>query len=564
MDFDELKYRIKTENPIESVVRDYVELRRAGRNLKALCPFHDEKTPSFMVSPDKGFYHCFGCKASGDVIKFVQDIEHISFMEAVELLAERAGIDISQFKGRFSTGDTEDIYEANERAMMYYNKAIKYNREAYNYLQNRGITKRDIDRYRLGYADYDNPLVKHIKSEKWDFSQFEKAGLIMKNNNQYRDRFYGRIMFPISNHMNKIIGFGGRILKGNGPKYINSAENKVFKKGNFLYGLNIAKKSIYDAQSAILTEGYMDFIALHKTGIVNTVAQLGTACTENQSKLLARMAEKIIIMYDGDDAGRDAAFRSIPILLKNNLSVEVFVYEEYSDPDELASSKSIDMDYINSHSVNFIEYVLSNYKTDVTDPLLREKHAVSYIIKAINSIEDTVLRELYQKRAARKLKISMNLFGTSGKKPVKKNRPVRSESEASDLYIETISMMLSSDETGKKFCEELEDSEFRDIKTKGFFAEICNTLHDEGHVDAREMIENNSKDELKNRLLERTLYYTDKRPSDKKINTYIHLIRKHTVMKKLEETERKRKHIKDKEEIKRLDELIILLRKKLM
>ena len=563
--FEDLIFRIKSQNPIENIIGEYVELKKTGKNFKGLCPFHDEKTPSFIVSPDKAFYHCFGCKASGDIIKFIEEIEHISFMESLELLAEKSGIDITQYKGHFQKGDSAEIIGANETAAIFYNNELKYSKPAYDYLIKRGLRKKHIDLFKLGFAKYGNALTKHITSKKLSFNEFEKAGLIMKSGNGYRDRFYNRIMFPISNHSGKTIGFGGRIFEGEGPKYINSSENTVFKKGYYLYGLNMSKKVIRQKSIAVITEGYMDFISLYKAGVDNAVAQLGTACSSMQANLISRMAEKVILMYDADDAGINAALRSIPILLKENIAVDVFIYEKYKDPDEIVEKESsIDLEYIKKHSVDFIEFAKRYESRNMDDEIIRKKHIITFISNAIRLVTNNALKNVYINIASENLDINKSVFweeNASLKFREKKKKNVVVE-KTNILYTELISLMLSNNDLAIECCEGIDDAEYYDIKTKNTFIQICNNLENTDNI-----VDNSSKNvninSLDEKIIERIFYYENKKPDIKKTRKVIELIKRDGIMRKIEENESKKKHIKDDEERKRLDQMNIFLRKKL-
>lgn len=563
---DDLIYRLKSVLPIEAIVGEYVELKKSGRNLKGLCPFHDEKTPSFFVSPDKGFYHCFGCKASGDIIKFIEEIEHVNFIEAVQMLAEKANIDTSEYKFQARSGDSDEIIAANEDAAKFYNNELKYNREAYRYLTSRGMTKRQIDRHRIGYARSGNPLVKHIRHREGNWKQFEKAGLIMKNENTYRDRFYNRIMFPIADRMGKIIGFGGRVMEGNGPKYINSAENAVFKKGHFLYGLDMAKKSIRQSSTVIICEGYMDFIALYNAGIVNAVAQLGTACTPMQAKLLSRMAEKVILMYDADSAGIEAAKRSAPILLKEGIAVYVFEYEQSKDPDELLKAvDSIDFDYINSHSVDFITFARKYVSVDNDDSIIRKKHIIEYAANAIKGIKDMSLKAVYVEHACRELNVNKSAFLTGEDEHVGRNRRKSPEQgkAGNGIYTELLAMMLSDADIAFECCQYIDDDEYNDIGTKGLFMNICNHLAQSKQYNIDNIMNSDKIKDYNDEILEKVLKYADRKYDISRARKIIALVKRDSIIRNLNEIEMKKKRTEDREERDRLDQLSILLRKKL-
>lgn len=558
---EDLIYRIKDQNPIENVISEYVRLKNSGRNFKGLCPFHDEKTPSFYVSSEKGFYHCFGCKASGDVIKFIQEIEHVDFWEAAEILASRSGIDISQYKGGH-TGDYSKIVDANEKAMLFFNNRLKFNTEAYAYFEERGLSKKDIETFQLGYSDPSHTLMKHIKDKAYDVKDFIKAGLIIEGK-VYRDRFNGRLMFPIVNHMGRIIGFGGRIMKGTGPKYINSSENEVYKKGNFLYGLNLSRTEIAQKGFCIITEGYMDFISMYRSGLRACAAQLGTACTIEQAKLIRKITEKVIIMYDSDTAGKEAALRSIPIMLQAGLAVDVFINDEYKDPDEIVKNvENADYDFISKNSVDFIEYAARHFALTQKDKILREKHLISYVSDAIRGITDNALKNAYSLEARNRLKISQVMFAEKREtRPVRIEKPVRKTGR--DVYLDIIAMMIADSHHAKYVCQELEDDEFSDLTTKGVFTEICNSIDESREYNIDNFINNDNIKDLREYVLEKVMNYTENPPELKRINLVMAIARRSRIEKKIKELEERKSRTDDEEEKDRLNEVMTLLKKKL-
>lgn len=562
---NDLIYRIKSILPIESVVGDYVELKKSGRNLKGLCPFHDEKTPSFFVSPDKGFYHCFGCKASGDIIKFIEEIEHVNFVEAVEILAEKANIDMSEYKFQQRSGESDQIIKANEEAALFFNNDLKYSKEAYGYLQSRGLTKREIDRHRLGFAKTGNPLFKHIKRKGFAVQDFEKAGLIVKHKGSFRDRFYNRVMFPIADRMGKIIGFGGRILQGDGPKYINSSENAVFKKGHFLYGLDMAKKQIRQSNTVILCEGYMDFITLFNAGIENAVAQLGTACTSVQARLLSRMAERVILMYDSDNAGIDAALRSAPILLKEGLAVYIFEYSDSKDPDELIrNTEGVDNGYIDSNSVGFIEFAIKHLSSGNNDQLIRKKHVIEYTVNAVSGIKDKSLQSVYIEHACKELTVNKSIFLSSpGEQAGNNKKKDISKMPGNAIYTELIAMMLSDADIAFECCQYIDDDEYHDIITKSLFMDICNHLAQSKQYNIDNIINSDKLKDYDNEIIEKIFKYSNSKADIKRARKIISLVKRDSIKRNLKEIETKKKRTEDREERDRLDQLSILLRKKL-
>lgn len=330
---------IKSRCNIVDVIGSVVTLKKTGANYQGLCPFHNEKTPSFVVSETKQMFTCFGCHASGDVIEFVKKYYNLSFMEALEKLANQCGIKIED---SFNRGEKKDIYfEVNREAARFFFKALRANDNAgMRYVINRGLTKETLHDFGIGYADESwNSLYNYLKAKGYKEEVMLKLGLISESKGRYYDRFRNRVIFPIQNTAGKVIAFGGRAIGDDMPKYLNSPETPVFSKKNNLYGLNITKNFVNESDCAILVEGYMDVISLFQGGVKNVSASLGTALTENQSKLLKRYTKNIVLSYDADSAGINAAIRGSEILHKEGCKVRILHISDGKDPDDFIKSK---------------------------------------------------------------------------------------------------------------------------------------------------------------------------------------------------------------------------------
>lgn len=326
---------IKSRCNIVDVIGRVVTLKRTGSNYKGLCPFHNEKTPSFVVSENKQIFKCFGCGESGDVLSFVEKYYKLDFKGAAEMLAKDYGIDIS---GAFTDqGNKKELYEINRRAARFFYRALRErDNPGYRYMAGRGISNEMLRAFGIGYAD-DNwtSLTDYLKGSGCDPKTLLALGLVSRSDKgSYYDKFRGRVIFPIINTAGEIIGFGGRIIGQGEPKYLNSQETRVFQKKNNLYGLNIAKNYIGKEDCIILVEGYMDVVSLHQAGIKNAVASLGTALTANQATLIKRFTKNVILSYDSDSAGQNAADRGLDILYNEGLKAKVLKVPEGKDPDE--------------------------------------------------------------------------------------------------------------------------------------------------------------------------------------------------------------------------------------
>lgn len=325
---------IKSRCNIVDVIGRAVPLKRAGSNYKGRCPFHNEKTPSFVVSETKQIFTCFGCGATGDVISFVERYYQLDFMQAIEKLAEEYGITVR--RGFQKNENREEAYRINREAAKFFFRALRQQANpGYDYMKNRGITPETLNKFGIGYADSQwDSLYRHLTGMGFKEEKLLELGLISKSRGKYYDKYRSRVMFPIINTSGKVIGFGGRIVGEGNPKYLNSQESSVFLKKNNLYGLNITRQEISREDQAILVEGYMDVVSLYQSGVRNVSASLGTALTENQAKLLKRYTDNVILSYDADQAGIKAALRGLDILHREECRVKVLHVTDGKDPDE--------------------------------------------------------------------------------------------------------------------------------------------------------------------------------------------------------------------------------------
>lgn len=407
---------VADKNDIRDVISQYVNLKKAGSSYVGLCPFHNEKTASFSVSPQKGIFHCFGCGEGGNVIHFMMKIENMPFVEAVEKLAQRAGITLPKTDDRDNerhariARERDTVYEINMASAEYFYSNLKGSNNAVEYLKKRLLSGADAKKFFLGYAKdgWDN-LFKHLLSLGYGEGDILKAGLIKASDNgKYYDFYRNRIMFPIFDTRNRVIAFGGRSLGDDKPKYLNSPDTSVFSKSRNLYFLNVARRSKKDF--VILVEGYMDVVALAKNGYTNTVATLGTALTSAQAKLIASEFKEVVICYDSDGAGRNATNKAIRILREQEITISVLNLRDKKDPDE----------YINSYGVARFDNCISKRKPDMMylmDTLEEEYDIaqksqrisfVSDVLEYFRLIKNPVELDVYIEELADRTKVSAN------------------------------------------------------------------------------------------------------------------------------------------------------------
>ncbi len=390
---DELLEKIKDNSDIVNIISDYVSLKKSGSNYIGLCPFHNEKTPSFTVSESKQLFHCFGCGEGGDVLTFIMKKENLDFIDAVQLLADKLGIDVEQNNVNEKVNKERlKTFEINKKAARYFFNNLMKNKYALSYLAKRKISVKAIRQFGLGFSlDSWDSLYNYLKGDSYSDEEIEKTGLIIKSNknNSYYDRFRNRIIFPIIDTKGNILGFGGRVLDNTMPKYLNSPDTVVFNKGNHLYGLNLLNR-YSNRKRILLVEGYMDVISLFSRGINYSVASLGTAFTERQSKLIKRYGEEIYICYDSDTAGIKATLKAIEIMHKIDVKPRIISLPNGMDPDDYVKNYGlVEFESLFAKSLNHIEFKVQNikkkYDLEKLDDKIKFTKEVAKIIKDIKS-----------------------------------------------------------------------------------------------------------------------------------------------------------------------------------
>lgn len=403
-DLDELRSRVNIVDEVAKVV----QLKRTGANYKGCCPFHNEKTPSFVVSEQKQIFTCFGCGETGSVFKFVQRYYNLEFTEAVEKLAKENGFTLT-VSGGGDDKEREKYYDINKEAARFFYRCFTEGKNAgYAYMKKRGIEDAILKKFGIGYADETwDSLYTHFKAKGIDERILLELGLISEKNGRYYDKFRNRVMFPIINTAGKVIGFGGRAIGDAEPKYLNSPENRIFQKKNNLYALNTCKQDIAKESLAIMVEGYMDVISLYQGGVHNAVASLGTALTENQARLIKRYTKNVVLSYDADSAGRKAALRGIDVLGAQDCKVKVLHVTDGKDPDEFIKQhgKAAFMDLV-QNALPMTDYKIASIRQNVDTSNGEGKidfiRQVSGVIRALSPVE----ADIYIKKLADELKIA--------------------------------------------------------------------------------------------------------------------------------------------------------------
>ncbi len=449
---DELIDEIRNRTDIVDIISQYVVLKRSGRNFFGLCPFHKEKSPSFSVSPDKQIFHCFGCGVGGNVFHFVSKIENISFREALEMLAEKSGVELPTLE---SDGDNKlmqlksKVYEINKCAAEFYHENLyKPNaKPAQEYVKKRKMDNTTLKNFMIGYSNNNySELYNMLKAKGFTEEEILASSLVNKTKDgKFIDRFRGRLMFPIQDVRNRVIAFGGRVLDDSKPKYINSPENIVYSKGRHLFGLNVAKKYENKMKKVIIVEGYMDAISLHQRGIHNAVASLGTAMTDAQGHLLRNNSEQVIIGYDSDGAGQAATMRGLEILQSMGCDIRILGIEGAKDPDEFVLKygperfiKQVD------NSISLVEYKVKVLKNSLNIEQPNDKiKFLKEIANVLSKIDNDIEKEVYADKISNEYKVSkeaiyaeinkLNKSNKQGSKILEKSRPKMQIKETEEI-----------------------------------------------------------------------------------------------------------------------------------
>ncbi len=489
---------------VSEVIGKRVEIKKAGKEYKACCPFHNEKTPSFTVSPEKGFYHCFGCGAHGTALGFLMDYERLTFVEAIEELAKMVGIPVPITKeDRVVNKENNDLKSLLSRVSKHYEKNLKESTIAIEYFKSRGIDGKTARHYALGFAkkSYDDILKNFGKTDK-DRKQLLACGLLTeKDDGGYFDKFRNRVMFPIRNNRGEVVGFGGRVIADEEPKYLNSPGTVLFKKGELLYGLFESKKSIAERNSAIIVEGYTDVIGLYQFGVGNSLATLGTATTDNHINKIFRISDQIIFCFDGDDPGRKAAEKAmklcLPLVRKNKEAY--FLILEDEDPDEFIRKhghKQFEARLATAQSTDEFLINICNKTSDITS-VKGKANAIENAMALVNTIQDGIYKDLMVEKIASEYNLtleklvnyvpSQKITKKASRTDAQRNKPAYLKNRPS-LINQAIRILLHKPELGKII--DL-NNQFKHLDQKGVnvLREIIQLIHAKDSIKLATIIE---------------------------------------------------------------------------
>jgi DNA primase len=492
---------------IVEIISGYVPLKRRGRNFIALCPFHNEKTPSFTVSPDKQIYHCFGCGKGGNVFTFLMEHEKITFVESVTLLAERYGIVLPRYR-REEDAKTERLQYANQVAAEFFQacaKNARYREKIERYLyQTRGLSSETVEQFQIGLAPEDwDGLLKYAQKKDLSPQELEKAGLAIKSEKtgEYFDRFRLRLMFPIFNLSGKVVAFGGRALKkGESAKYMNSPETLVYDKSNILYGLNFSRGAIRETESAILVEGYFDFLSLYQAGLHNVAAVSGTAFTKQQARLLARFARKAYLFFDADSAGRSAALRSVEHFFNAGIEPIITTPPPKTDPDSYV--REFGPEGVLKLLDKGLPYLAFRFEgMDFNAMTMREKEQVVREIRSlVGGIDEPIRRDIFISSAAAMMKLPANDFKPG--RPDSKTTPKIPERSRNLNVIESefLSLFLGQPLLIELAWDEISPDDFEGPGHGAIYARMIESYRNSGQIHPDRIIEEISDETEKSAL----------------------------------------------------------------
>lgn len=434
---------------IEEVVADFVSLKRRGTNFIGLCPFHNEKTPSFTVSPAKGIFKCFGCGKAGNTVNFLMEHEHYTYPEALRFLAKRYHIEIAEEEQTpekiQEQNEKETLFLLNQFAQRYFEQTLFENEEGkaigLTYLRERGFRDEFIRKFQLGYSKEGwEDFSTHAISEGYKAEYLVKTGLSIQKENRLIDRFHGRVMFPIHSASGRIIGFGGRILSADKQtaKYMNSPESDIYNKSKSLYGLYFARNAMVAKNACYLVEGYTDVISLHQSGIENVVASSGTSLTTDQVKLIQRYTPNITILYDGDPAGIKASLRGIDMILEQGMNVKIVLFPEGDDPDSFARShRAAEVEaFIAKNAVNFILFKTRLLLDETAGDPVKKAGLVKEIVNTISIIPDGITRTFFTRECSSLLAVPEQTLVNEMNKILRKNFSKKLQEESGQTYTE--------------------------------------------------------------------------------------------------------------------------------
>jgi len=583
----DLLEEIRNRCDIVDVISEYVHLKPAGKGFKGLCPFHGEKTPSFMVSPEKQLFHCFGCGEGGNVFNFLMKYEKFSFFEAVKVLAKKSGValPVDEEKENFLDREKEKLYILNNLVANYYRECLfrtNQGKKVINYFKKRGINNASVEKYRLGYAPSGwDTLNNFLKKKGYSYKELIKAGLIKKGKieGKYIDYFRDRIIFPIFNLSGRVIGFGGRVLENSLPKYINSPETLIYNKGSNLYSLNYAKEDIRKKNYIIIVEGYTDVLITQQYGFNNVVASLGTALTNKQIDLVKRFTDMVLIAYDADSAGNMATLRSLDLIIKAGLNIKVIDLPQGDDPaDFLVKKGENPFQNLIDSSLSLIDYKLKFlYSKNSVKTIEGKVKVIKGIIPTLSIIGNEVELRAQTKKISEELKLSEEAILIELKKYksgsiYSSSNFVKPNSESGNIKAEKILIgcMLENEHIAQNILKKLKSEDFSVLIHRQIVTAIEKILKDDKIVTSQKIIDYLADDQAA-KLISKILIEEIITFDEKIISGYIDTINNFKLVQERKNIEKRTKILDEKikksekieeEDLKQLREIVRELKEK--
>jgi len=579
---DPVVNQVASLNDIVEVVAEYLTLKKSGRNLKACCPFHHEKTPSMMVNPERQIFHCFGCHVGGDVFSFVMKIENLNFPETLQKLANRANFTLpekSGFRGGNSSSKKEKFYEISELACDFYQKKFQHNslgKKARDYLLNRGFSTQVIDTYRVGYASEEwQELYNYLRKKGFSEELLLSSGLIRKSQKgRSFDLFRKRVIFPILNAQGRVVAFGGRVLdEADSPKYLNSPESEIFQKRSVFYGLDLAKKNINPNNgNLIVVEGYLDVMRLAQEGVGNSIATLGTALTKEHCHLLKRYVPEVVLVYDGDAAGEAASIRGIDVLIEEEMNAKFLSLPGGEDPDDFlkAHGKGAFDECLNKAQDIFdfkLAYLLKKYNPSESTGLVQ---ITNDFLEMFLKIKNSVLVDRYLNRLSGELRIDENSLRTEIQKlKSKTKRAPRYEEPRSEPEVEVtaefigyewnlLSLSFQRDELLAQLIQQVQPIDFKDAEARNVYEYLKSQyLNEEEEKNVNAFLSYVSVNEKRSKITEQLFLELDEEDSQKAFDDCLTNLKKKYVEEKMQDLMNK---IRDAEKQKDRDKVSMYMK----
>jgi len=534
--------QIRQVASIVDIASQYTTLIKRGQKYVGLCPFHSEKTPSFTVDNDKQLYHCFGCGAGGDIFTLVMEKENLGFPEALRYLAKKYNIRLPD-KKKFSSQKLkleEMLYKISENALAFFKKNLfntKEGQKALGYLEKRKISEEIIQKLKIGYAMNSwDALLSHFQGNNISPGVLEKAGLVLRRQKKegYYDRFRGRIIFPIFTETGKVVAFGGRTIIKAEPKYLNSPDTLIYTKGKLLYGINFCKESIREKGEVILVEGYTDFLSLYQAGITNCAASLGTSLTTHQVSIARNFAPRMIISYDGDDAGTKASVRGISLCFERGVQIKVLTLPDGMDPDSFIRKSGVDkFKSLVQNSTGGLKFLINTLirKTNLEIPEEKAK-VVNHVLTEIEKIANPFIRSEYLKKTSEHLSINeedlraMIRQKSKGEKPETKGYFLNAEKRLLQVLFENSSFTTP-------IFNDMNEQDFKGLKSEPIFHALSQSIRNGKSLNLNELMK--KIDPSLRTLLSEILQETREKPTMEKVKDYIQALKKHAREKQSEE-----------------------------